>query len=232
MPFGKQSFSQLIEFFLHWFPTAAIVICLVSICMFFILDFPRYQRAGLSKHWPIVDATITNSGINTETQIGSPFIKNLRTTLYSAHIEYNYIITGTKYHSNRISIAGYGGSKFMNGFTIYRKLIEQFPKGSTAKAYYDPSDPAFAILTPGVDIEMIMSPSMMIGGIILALGLGLYISCQIVLILRSPPFWGITAGIIFSLCYLLFLTLIGAYFVAAVGGLLPRIFVPHEWLIP
>ncbi len=97
--------------------------------------------ARLSTSWPTAPATIVYSEIKSSDSRSDGKI----TQMYSADIRYQYTVNGKRYVSARISFGDHSSSSS----TGMKKLVNKYPKGSQATAYYDPDKPGNALLEPG-----------------------------------------------------------------------------------
>ena len=95
-----------------------------------------------SMKWPSASGVITKSEIET-TLI--PF-KNRYREHYSPLVEFSYQVDDATYTSSRINLGKeLGGPKeFLEGYII------SYPIGSDVISYYDPENPALAVLEPGI----------------------------------------------------------------------------------
>jgi hypothetical protein len=66
-------------------------------------------------------------------------------TSYEPQVEYSYQVKGVDYRSSRRVIGDYS-----SGFGHAKKIIDRYPAGSSVKVYYNPRDPASAVLETGI----------------------------------------------------------------------------------
>lgn len=99
-----------------------------------------------SKSWSVAPGRITMSGITTEVQTETDGDNGPRqTTMYGVNLAYTYAVGGNDLTGTRVD--------WVDGIkTSYpgpaRKLVEKYPVGQLVNVYYDPADPATAMLEP------------------------------------------------------------------------------------
>lgn len=99
---------------------------------------PFFLRAKESVHWPTVEGVVTVSRID----VG--YTKQVKG--YYGVIQYRYRVGSTDYTGTRLSFNGVHLS--VKG--PWRRVLDTYPVGKTVKAYYDPKQPSFAVLEPGL----------------------------------------------------------------------------------
>jgi hypothetical protein len=100
----------------------------------FAWDFAKIQRASDSKDWPQADGVVTVS----------KYVQKGRETW--PYIEYTYTVTGVRYTSQQISFDLFNKP---GGKGRVQSIVERYPVGQAVTVYYDPNNPAIAILEPG-----------------------------------------------------------------------------------
>ena len=120
----------------------------------------------LANQWPTTVGMITSSGYDTSSSVdfnGSPY------TTYTANIRYSYTVNGNNYSSQRV----YFSDIFNFGESASRAVMK-YPRGETVQVYYNPDDPAIALLEKGIStmmlIFMIMAFAFSGAGILFILG--------------------------------------------------------------
>jgi hypothetical protein len=99
------------------------------------LGMKNLLQANASRDWPSTRAEIISAEIKT----GSGGPRN-SSTRYTPHITYRYTVEGKSYTSNRAAFVYSSSSDKAQAF------IRRFPPGAQTPAYYDPADPANAVL--------------------------------------------------------------------------------------
>ena len=100
----------------------------------FIVQFRQGLRADASKKWPTASGTVTACAL--EQLPGHKW-------RYRALVQYAYRAGGKDYRGNRVFWGGSEGSeKHMTS------VVETYPKGAKVRVFYDPNDPAEAVLDP------------------------------------------------------------------------------------
>ncbi len=105
---------------------------------------PRYLRAKYSLQWPQAQGVVTSSRL-----VPGQF-KQMKG--YRPEIQYRYQVGATEYVGfrrsfNRPPLATHAASQ---------SVIDAYPAGKTVAVFYDPKDPAFALLEPGLAGDMTM----------------------------------------------------------------------------
>jgi len=112
------------------FGVIAIIIGVVP----YIVQFRQGLRADASKKWPTASGTITASSLEQ-----SPDNKRR----YRAALGYSYRVGGKDYQSTRVFWGGNEGrEKHM------ASVVETYPAGTKVRVFYDPNNPAEAVLNP------------------------------------------------------------------------------------
>lgn len=144
---------------------------LVAASLIFLLLGVVFTSSGVnmiisakeSVAWPVAEGRIHHSKIietvkrRTSGQKGQANSKS-----YHAKVEYEYIVSETKYSSNQISFGKTGSNKP----EYARQLVNQYPKGKIVDVYYDPEDPETAVLVPG---KSLASYAQLLVGVILTI---------------------------------------------------------------
>ncbi|GIW79159.1 MAG: hypothetical protein KatS3mg105_0966 [Gemmatales bacterium] len=63
---------------------------------------------------------------------------------FRPEVKYRYEVDGQRYESDRFAFFAKGYSDYLEA----KRVADRYPVGSTVTAYYDPSDPAKAVLDP------------------------------------------------------------------------------------
>lgn len=96
-------------------------------------------RAKATESWPSVQGVITGTALDSHTD-------SKNRTSWSVHVDYDYQVDGAAYHGERYSIAGDPGSETLHGA---EQIQAGFPTGSPVEVFFDPEDPASAVLAQG-----------------------------------------------------------------------------------
>lgn len=102
-----------------------------------IISYSRrtIRTAKAAQNWPTVEGEIKQSSVE---EFGTHPVS------YTCNISYDYEIDGAKHEANRVSFFGIFTLEEATSFT------QQFPAGSRHPVYYNPSNPTFSVLVPGV----------------------------------------------------------------------------------
>lgn len=136
-------------------PIAAILF--ISVGLFFLYHGCRstFQDVA-SSYWPTAEGRVLSSTVQSERGKSGG-------TVYSAAINYAYTVNGGSFTSGRVRFGSIN-----TGNRIYPdKLVEKYPAGSSVTVYYSPSDPATAVLEPGVQTAglLVSGIGLLFGGV-------------------------------------------------------------------
>ncbi len=130
---------------------AAIAMAILGPLALWFLTFD-IRTAQEAKAWPTVEGQVTSSELHT-----CPLCDGPR---YSVHIAYQYVVDSRQFSGKKLTF----GSASFDSQSEADALHKKFPRGSVAKVYYNPSDPAQAVLEPR--FAMAMTDVLMIGGML------------------------------------------------------------------
>lgn len=111
-----------------------------------------------SNAWPHTTGVVTRAYV-------SPYAGNPR-GYYQAIVLYRYEVNGTTHESRRIRAV----ELFSNKPTEMQRLVGAYPPGSEVVVYYDPADPGYALLLPGLQGELREFSAILAGGFMLIAG--------------------------------------------------------------
>ena len=118
-----------------------VAIPLVIVALVFIyLALRAGRQAGVSKKWPATTGKIIASGIEPRSSYSS---EGGNSTTYVPVVQYQYAIDGRTYMGNRISFGNQVGYGWTN---MAQKQVDQYPPGANVAVFYDPNEPAMAVL--------------------------------------------------------------------------------------
>jgi hypothetical protein len=103
---------------------------------------PRHFKAKESALWPQVKGVITTSHL----EVG--YFKGMKG--YYGVIEYDYCVGKTCFHGTRVSF----NRIHLAVEDAWQPVVGSYPVGKQVAVYYDPKNPGFAILEPGLHGEM------------------------------------------------------------------------------
>jgi hypothetical protein len=101
----------------------------------FVSDVGKLRHARESLDWPSVNGRVTRSVIDDSQHDQRPWVV------------YTYTVAGKKYVSSQISFDLFDRP---GGWGRVKSIIGRYPAKQTVTVYYDPREPATAILEPGV----------------------------------------------------------------------------------
>ena len=107
-----------------------------------VVGLPKYLRAKKSSQWPSTPGTITYSHIRV--------VRIRRSRGYLGDIQYRYRVGATDYVGSRMSFA----RNHVAAAEAWQNALAAYPVGKTVPVYYDPQNPASAVLEPGLVGEL------------------------------------------------------------------------------
>ncbi len=125
------------------------VLAMLFLCggIFALVYFNSHMgRARESAHWPMTDGRLLKSevaALSGSTVMGSMGTRS-RTTNYRLDVEYEYSVSDTLYRGRNFSFEPATGNR-----EYWEAKARQYQPGTAVRVYYDPVDPAFAILERG-----------------------------------------------------------------------------------
>jgi len=105
-----------------------------------VKSFKDRKKAEARQGWPATQGQIIASRISESTSTDSD---SDRSTSYSPAVEYTYNVAGQEYKGNKITFG------FTQGYGRYAKAqaaLARYPLGAQVTVYYDPANPADAVL--------------------------------------------------------------------------------------
>ena len=127
--------TPTVRFGMYFF--AVLLICITPIAAYNVVA--RYLEARDSINWPTAEAVITRSIVE-ESRATSKKIS------YKPHVTYTYRVADREFSGNDISMhdVGYGDGN------IAQEIVAKYSVNSRHSVYYNPDDPAQAVLEPGI----------------------------------------------------------------------------------
>lgn len=106
----------------------------------FLLRFFRHsvRRAAESRHWPIVEGSVIETSLKV--------IQDSQQQRFRPLVEYAYRVGTTDYRCSRIQ---WGGLVDLPSRSAAAKVVGHYQTGKPIKVYYNPRQPAVAVLQPG-----------------------------------------------------------------------------------
>ena len=102
------------------------------------------RRASASRRWPMTKGVVVSSKILRErsTSSSTQARRVADDYLYKPEIAFEYTVLGTKYLSNKVSVADYSS----NSTSRAEQVAARYPEGKTVDVFYDPDNPQYAVL--------------------------------------------------------------------------------------
>lgn len=108
-------------------------------------EFTIREVMGKTKDWESTDGLVTRSGV--KEQAGERFADGSTIeTRYAADVHYRYTVGDETHDEHGIALT----ERWTTDRREAQAVASAYPKGSTAKIYYDPSHPSSAVLDRGV----------------------------------------------------------------------------------
>ncbi|TSA24789.1 DUF3592 domain-containing protein [bacterium] len=99
-----------------------------------------------SSKWPATNGRIIASDVLVKER------SNRDTTYYQPQVTYTYSVAGQNYRSSQISAGEHESSDIRRA----RKITDRYPREIAVTVFYNPRDPANAVLEPGMSISAIL----------------------------------------------------------------------------
>lgn len=134
-----------------------LVFLVLGLVLCLVIGKPTVDMAKASKSWPTTDGEVIESRVKR--------VKSNRRKgdSYQVEIIFEYEVEGQRWTSNR---PWFGSDIATNDPNMVQGFVNECPKGKDVTVYYDPENPAEAVLQPGASIS---SYFMMIFGAVFAL---------------------------------------------------------------
>jgi hypothetical protein len=141
--------SQIVALLQPYFPPDAFVPGVLFFALATVLTaliaLSDYRASLAAARWPRTQARILSSAAESRRVLtnrggGSTMV------VWSPLVEYSYQANGREYYSSRVSF----GADFAGDRALAEKTVARYPIGSGVAVYYDPANPASAVLEPRV----------------------------------------------------------------------------------
>jgi hypothetical protein len=128
---------------------AGIVAGIIFIVSGFIINSiagGMIDEAKASESWPVVPGTVTVSEIiSTQAENSEGKLE----TVYYPNVAAQYTFEGREYTTSSIDMAGHSTTNIRSSV---KKKVAAYPVGAVVNVYYDPENPEYGILEPGLPI--------------------------------------------------------------------------------
>jgi hypothetical protein len=122
--------------------TLATILCIVAL--------PQYLQVKKSAQWPTTSGTIALSRIRFLPRGPWPFGRRFEG--YLGDVQYHDHVGATDYIGSRVSFE----RSYLSTAEAWQNAIRPYPVGKTVTVYYDPQNPASAVLEPGLVGDLIL----------------------------------------------------------------------------
>ncbi len=152
-------------------PTGTIVFGLafaVIGLLLVIFGIVKLVQAGASSSWPSVKGTVVSCKVqkgDSKGRGGRRGRKNRRSSRYYASVSYEYSVDGKQDVGDKISYGTVGGTR-----AKANEKAKQYAQGSQVDVYYNPDNPADAVLEAGQKASIYTLPG--VGAFFAMLGSG------------------------------------------------------------
>jgi hypothetical protein len=127
------------EFHVHMLLYGVAVIAIAIAAEIAIACQRLRRKAKSAMRWPTVNGTIVSSTVESHFDSDGD-------TMYGASVRYKYQIGRNEYESDRLE---WGTHVSTNRPQQAEAIVKKYPPGRAVKVYYDPANPAVAVLEPG-----------------------------------------------------------------------------------
>jgi hypothetical protein len=137
------------------FPIIFVVIGLVLLFIYFL----NLAKVRASQAWPTAQGTVLQSWVRKSSSTDDD-----GGTSYSYHpeIHYQYQVMGKEYQGNKIAF----GPKVGGNRSRAEKMMEKYPTGANVSVYYQPDNPANAVLERSISkISLVMGVVFILAGV-------------------------------------------------------------------
>ncbi|MFH1299426.1 MAG: DUF3592 domain-containing protein [Planctomycetota bacterium] len=107
----------------------------------YLLGLPLIEQAKASKNWPTTEGVVLNSKVVTHRS------SNSSSSTYSAKVIYRYQVEGQNHEGKTV---WFGSDLSTSNRSLAEETVGKYPNDKKVTVYYDPQDPAAAVLEPGV----------------------------------------------------------------------------------
>jgi len=133
--------------------------------IFLVIMFTTRKKAEAAKSWPTAQGTVLSSELSIHQDYDSD--DHSSSTSYQPVVQYSYSVMGNQYTGSKIA---FGANQFDRNTA--QNMVNRYIAGNPVSVYYDPNDPAKAVL----ETQAAGSKVFMIVGIIFAV-IGLMSCC-------------------------------------------------------
>ncbi|HLY60174.1 MAG TPA: DUF3592 domain-containing protein [Terriglobia bacterium] len=121
--------------------------------------FVGRRQYNILKHWPKVDATVTQSSVTTGRDPDG-------TTMFGTQIEFRYVVNDKEYKTPATS------SYKTSSYTEMKRQADIFAPGTTHALLYDPADPNDVRYDAGYNFSFFLAPVILGGMGVVFAGVG------------------------------------------------------------
>jgi hypothetical protein len=157
--------------------TLATILCIIAL--------PHYLQAKKSAQWHTTSGVITISRVQFLDRSGSVWTRR-RFEGYLGDVQYRYRVGATDYFGSRLSFE----QAHVACNECWQSALRPYPVGKTVTVYYDPRNPASAVLEPGLVGEVVLLYKMdlfFIAAFATSLLIVLYFSKSVEKVFASSP---------------------------------------------
>jgi len=124
------------------FGTFILVFGIAAVWMLYTY-FRQRREASESAAWPATQGKIVLSTVKASNFYDRDSSGTWQKTFYFPNVQYEYSVMGKTYTGKRIA---FGASRGFRSRAPAEKILERYPVGATVTVYYNPNDPADAVL--------------------------------------------------------------------------------------
>jgi len=106
------------------------------------------KKTAEAQAWPSVVGSVVEAAVAESTQVSTdPEDSMIQGKVYTPRVVYTYAVDGVSYHGERIRV---GAQTFVSSRRKVEQELARYPVGGEVRVYYNPQNPAEALLEPGV----------------------------------------------------------------------------------
>lgn len=133
------------------------IVYLALVLSAFYFSFVTMPKAVNSNDWPQAQGEVVSSEL---VQRSRTHRSGKRITVHSAKVNYVYHVDGKPFASHQLKWADRHGSS-----QVEADMLSQYPAGASVTVFYNPDNPAEAVLQKGISLDHILIGVFLLGSI-------------------------------------------------------------------
>ncbi len=111
--------------------------------LFLSSGYPSLSKQHAAKQWPVVQGTVVVSKVREKEQIGDD-----EAASYNAEVAVVFDVQGNRYKIDEIYFSQ--SNAWTSNLGQVNRTVRQYKRGKRVPVYYDPFEPNYATLEPGI----------------------------------------------------------------------------------